>query len=134
MKKLTSWGIIIAGVIMLGVIYFFIDPSQYHMPRCPFNALTGLLCPGCGSQRAIHALLHMNICQAFNFNALLIIALPYVVLGGLLQLFDKKNRFILWLRLNLFGRWAAYIWGIVIIAYWICRNLNFYNPIIFNTI
>ena len=44
MKKLTSWGIIIAGVIMLGVIYFFIDPSKYHMPRCPFNALTGLLC------------------------------------------------------------------------------------------
>lgn len=86
MKKLTSWGIIIAGVIMLGVIYFFIDPSKYHMLRCPFNALTGLLCPGCGSQRAIHALLHMNISQAFNFNPLLIIALPYVVLGGLLQL------------------------------------------------
>lgn len=132
MRKAILASLIIVGGILGLTIYFLVDPSKTFMPRCPFYELTGWLCPGCGSQRAIHALLHMNISQAFNFNPLLIIALPYVVLGGLLQLFDMKNILILWLRLNLFGRWAAYIWGIVIIAYWICRNFD--NPIIFNTI
>lgn len=104
-------------------VYFLVDPSKTFMPRCPFYELTGWLCPGCGSQRAIHALLHFNISQAFKFNPLLVIALPYIALGCLLLLLDKRKKIVLWLRIHLFGRWAAYIWIIVIILYWILRNL-----------
>jgi len=42
-----------------GLVLFLFDPSQYHFyPRCVMYTTTGLLCPGCGSQRALHHLFH----------------------------------------------------------------------------
>ena len=107
----------------MGVIYFYIDPSKSLMPRCPFFSLTGYLCPGCGSQRAVHALLHLEFSQAFMFNPLLVLSLPYIALGVLVFLFEKSNKYVLWLRLNLYGRYAVYVWGVLIVLYWIFRNL-----------
>lgn len=123
MRKAILASLIIVGGILGLTVYFLVDPSKTFMPRCPFYELTGWLCPGCGSQRAIHALLHFNFSQAFKFNPLLVIALPYIALGCLLFLLDKRGENVLWLRTHLFGRWAAYIWVIVIILYWILRNL-----------
>lgn len=37
---------------------------------CPFRALTGLLCPGCGMTRAFCALGHGELGRAIHFNAL----------------------------------------------------------------
>ena len=107
----------------MGVIYFYINPSKSLMPRCPFFSLTGYLCPGCGSQRAVHALLHLEFSQAFMFNPLLVLSLPYIALGVLVFLFEKSNKYVLWLRLNLYGRSAVYVWGVLIVLYWIFRNL-----------
>ena len=45
--------------------------------------LTGFSCPGCGSQRAVHALLHGDLGSAFAYNALFIIEIPLI---GLLLL------------------------------------------------
>ena len=36
-----------------------------HYPPCPVAALTGLHCPGCGTLRGLHALLHGDLLQAF---------------------------------------------------------------------
>ena len=38
---------------------------------CPFYRLTGLYCPGCGSGRAVRALLHGHLLQALSYNYLL---------------------------------------------------------------
>lgn len=61
----------------LGVLlYAFLrDPADGNFLPCPFNRLTGWLCPGCGSQRALHDLLHGRFGEAWSHNALLIIAL-----------------------------------------------------------
>ena len=40
---------------------------------------TGLKCPGCGFQRAIHSLLHLDFVIDFRFNALLVSSLPVVI-------------------------------------------------------
>ena len=50
------------------------------MPKCMFHELTGLECPACGNQRALHALLHGNIKSAFSYNPLFVISLPYLFL------------------------------------------------------
>jgi hypothetical protein len=81
--KKIAW---ISGLIgcALGVlILFFYDPAQIPIyPVCPFHRITGLDCPGCGSLRAIHQLLHGNILAAIRFNALLVLSLPIMAWFG----------------------------------------------------
>lgn len=50
------------------------DPHQagQWLPRCPLNALTGLLCPACGGTRMAYDLMHGDLAAAFHDNALLL--------------------------------------------------------------
>ena len=47
---------------------------------CPFRALTGLPCPGCGMTRAFCSMGHGEFARAFGYNALA----PFVFAGALL--------------------------------------------------
>lgn len=63
------------------VLLLFVDPNKPGnlLPKCPFKALTGLDCPGCGVTRMIHALLHGDVVAAWHFNAvLLVLGVPLV--------------------------------------------------------
>jgi len=52
-------------------------PTQYSFyPQCPIHRYFHILCPGCGTTRAIAALLHGNIVAALQFNALTTLLLP----------------------------------------------------------
>jgi len=57
-----------------------VDPNEPgHYPTCPFLAVTGQLCPGCGSLRAVHALAHGELGVAVGLNVLAVLAvLPLV--------------------------------------------------------
>ena len=52
--------------------------SNPILPPCPLYALTGILCPGCGSTRATHALLNGDLIAAFDFNPLMVLAIPVI--------------------------------------------------------
>jgi hypothetical protein len=68
---------IAAAVPVMALLYFFEDVRYANFfPRCPLFGLTGLLCPGCGSQRAISSLLHGDLIAAVNYNMLLVMSLP----------------------------------------------------------
>lgn len=73
--KFAAVAIVLAALVTL---YGLFDPATSPFPRCPFHALTGFDCPGCGSQRAIHSLLHLDVAAAWRYNALLVISLPFV--------------------------------------------------------
>jgi hypothetical protein len=45
-------------------------------PSCLFHDITGWYCPGCGTTRALHALVHFDLMRAFAMNALLVVSLP----------------------------------------------------------
>jgi hypothetical protein len=84
-------------VVVLSLLYFLFPASGYHFyPKCIFHQLTGLYCPGCGSQRAASALLHGNIGQAFGFNVLFVISLPFILYSAVVFCWnafsDKKIR------------------------------------------
>ena len=49
-------------------------------PACPFRALTGLACPGCGSLRALHDLVHGSPLAALDHNAAFVAVLAMAVL------------------------------------------------------
>ena len=58
------------------------NPEQPgHYPVCPFHAVTGLWCPGCGSLRAMHAIAHGDLGTALHRNVLLVASLPVLAYG-----------------------------------------------------
>lgn len=64
-------------VLALLAALFRLNPAEHSFfPKCTFHSLTGLDCPGCGGQRAVHQLLHGHVVAAFRCNALLITLLP----------------------------------------------------------
>ncbi len=84
--------------------------------------LTGWDCPGCGSQRAIHALLHGELRQAFFHNPLMTLSLPYLAAIAYLEYFGGKRRCPR-LRRRLMGRRACWVALTVIALFWVGRNL-----------
>ena len=59
-----------------------VDPATtWWFPSCPLYMLTGLLCPLCGSLRALHALLTGAPLAALAFNPLLVVGLVAWVLA-----------------------------------------------------
>ncbi|WP_158011053.1 DUF2752 domain-containing protein [Hymenobacter lapidarius] len=76
------WLGILGGGLGLAVLYFTLDPALFPFPRCPFLLLTGLYCPGCGSQRAFHALLHGELGRAAGLNLLAVLSLPLLLVGA----------------------------------------------------
>ena len=100
----------VVGVICLVFLYFY-DPSEVpFMPKCPFLVLTGYKCPGCGTLRAVHALLHLHVVEALKLNPFLIFAGP-VMLGLLFS-----RRFAL-------NATVGRIILAVTVVYWILRNV-----------
>jgi len=68
----------VAGIILLRVF----DPATSGVfPPCPVRYLTGLYCPGCGSLRALHALLHGDLRRALAMNPMMVVTLPFVTYG-----------------------------------------------------
>lgn len=112
-------------IILLAALYLFynLNPeTQPIFPKCPFFVLTGYECPGCGTQRAIHQLLHLNIGAALKLNAFMVLAIPYVLLGVYMEYFGGKQRNVKLYR-TFFGKYSALVVLIIIILYWILRNL-----------
>ncbi|WP_019538038.1 DUF2752 domain-containing protein [Proteiniphilum acetatigenes] len=126
MRKELKIGIgAVVTVLVAAALYIFytFDPeTQPLFPKCPFLLATGYECPGCGSQRAVHSLLHFNIGTALKYNAFMVLAIPYIFLGIYLQYFGGKKRFPSVEKI-LFGRWAALALLAFILVFWIARNV-----------
>jgi hypothetical protein len=120
-RKILPW-ILAVGIVSFGILYYHFDPAVYgFFPKCPFLSLTGLECPGCGSQRAMHAMIHLNLKEAFSYNPLLVISIPYILAAVFFNSDFAKER---WpkTRTILFGYRAILIVLGVIILFAIFRN------------
>lgn len=110
-----------AAVAAVSTVALVSPEEPGHYPTCPFLAVTGWFCPGCGSLRAVHALAHGDLATAWDRNPLAVVLLPLVLVA-----------WVAW-GLRLAGRraWhptrirAGWIWAllVVVLAYWIARNL-----------
>jgi hypothetical protein len=105
-------------------IYYIYDPTIENniFQRCPVLVVTGKKCAGCGSQRAIHELLHGRIKSAWNYNPLFVMSLPYLFLGLYAEYGFHRHQLIR-LKSLLFGYWASIIWLVIVMSFWIGRNL-----------
>lgn len=77
-RMLVGFVVTVAGLILLRI---FSPATSGIFPPCPLHYLTGLYCPGCGSLRAIHALLHGDLQEAWAMNPLTVVLLPFLIYG-----------------------------------------------------
>ena len=122
LRKNAKLIFLLIGFLLLSLVFYFYSPAENGLyPSCVFKNMTGLSCPGCGSQRAFHELLHFNFKEAFAYNALFILALPY----GLAVLISAKNQKVTFQKIYqiLTGKFAMMFIGVLIFFYFVWRNL-----------
>jgi len=122
-SRVFKWPLIALLLLVLLILYYWLDPADYDFfPKCPFYVITGYKCPGCGSQRAIHQLLNFHFAEAFKANPLLVIAIPYILLGFAFDYTSLRDKYPA-VKKRLFGVPAILLVILIVIAYWIIRNI-----------
>jgi uncharacterized protein DUF2752 len=70
-------------ILVLWGIFFFFPATDYApgsmYPECPFHALTGLHCAGCGSLRTMSCLAKGDFGAAWGKNKLALLLMPFVL-------------------------------------------------------
>ncbi len=121
MKRRNAYILVGVAVAAVCAVYFAVDPAASRfVPKCLFHELTGWQCPGCGSQRMLHALLHGDIVAAWHHNAVLLLLLP--LLAPLLWLELNRTRHPrLYMRVHSVS--VALTAVSLLVAWWIFRNI-----------
>jgi hypothetical protein len=105
------------------ILIHIVDPQETtSFPVCPFFAMTGLYCPGCGTLRCLHALLNADLRSAVDHNVLTVLLLPTVLVA--------------WLSVGFSGirgrpppqpwsapRWIGWVVAGALGLFWILRNV-----------
>jgi hypothetical protein len=122
--KLKYLVIFISGILLV-LLYFYVNPSEVNfLPKCPLYVTTGIYCPGCGSQRATHELLHFHLLGVLKQNALYVLGLlilAYHIIISLLNSFFHKKVYN-----YIYHPKTPLVLLIIILIFWILRNLPFY--------
>ena len=124
MKKILNT-ILLLLIVGVAVVFFVLDPNKHEIfPKCIFHSLTGAYCPGCGSQRALHSLLHFDIAGVVSYNFLF---LPAALLIVYHYVHPILNKLFNWKLPNLFYmKYTPWVIFTVVIVFWIFRNLPRY--------
>lgn len=109
-RRMLTGCCIIAAIVGICLLFAFNPETTCQYPRCPFYVLTGFKCPGCGTLRGLHALVHMRVCEAWNFNPAMVISIP-IICACLVYPKLCKNV------------WFARIVCCAIVVWWVVRNM-----------
>lgn len=102
---------LVAAAAVLGALFLF-NPAVSHLfPACPFYWATGWHCPGCGTLRAAHLLLHGDVPGALRMNPLTVLSLPLLALLGLR-------------RSLAYSPWTAWTALGLLIVFGVARNIH----------
>lgn len=115
MKKLFYFLILLISYLLLSH-YFHI----YVV--CLFKEITGFYCPGCGVTRMLYSIVTFNFYQAFRYNPLLFIFLPFGMYLYVDFLFRNDK--------SLLKKIPDKFWYVIIvilIIYGILRNIPFFS-------
>lgn len=101
--------------IILGILFIYIFLKYNIGIPCIFHKLTNLYCPGCGMTRAFISLIKLDLYQAFRYNMLVIIYVPFFIIYGV-------NKYILKNKYKI-PRFIFYILLVITILFAILRNI-----------
>lgn len=115
-------GICVVAFVLMLLVYYRMNPmSSDFAPFCPFHRLTGLSCPACGNQRALHAVLHGHFLEGIGYNLFLNLSVPYFlailygeVFGG--QIAEHIRKFT-------HSPITISVFCVLTILWWVIRNM-----------
>lgn len=99
-----------AFILVVAVVALTTDSNTEWLPKCIFHECTGLLCFGCGSTRAVHALIQGDWAHSLRCNALLLPSLAWLFALCLVKREDVFNK-------------TLYAGLAVLVAYMVLRNI-----------
>jgi hypothetical protein len=76
MRRCTAHVCLVSAAALAWVLWHFAPETSGFYPQCPVFYWLHLYCPGCGSTRAMAALLHGRVDEALHYNAMAIAFLP----------------------------------------------------------
>ncbi len=119
-KRFLYLFLITAGILAGGILLYILAVSDHPVP-CLFHLITGLSCPGCGSTRAVLALLRLDIGEAFSYNLLFPVTFLYLIFVYIRSALTylKTGRFVYRSPAPIMD----YILLGVILVWWVARNI-----------
>ncbi|MFF6801312.1 DUF2752 domain-containing protein [Streptomyces sp. NPDC012616] len=114
-------GAVLAALALATALFDPTRPGRF--PACPFRAVTGWDCPGCGSLRALHELTHGQVAAAMDYNALLVAFLPF---GAVIWLRAVTRRS----RPRVLPTWAARALAVGVVLWAVIRNLPLFGGVL----
>lgn len=117
-KKLALTVILLSVGILGAYMLFSLTGFGW---KCPFNLITGLKCPGCGTTHAVTEYLRLNFAAGFKQNMLFPLEALYIAWVGVIM----ARGYIQTGSKNYVSpcRAADIIMLIIIILWWVVRNI-----------
>lgn len=121
-KRLIKIIFLDSFIVIISLMYYFLNKYFNIGIPCLFYQITGLKCPGCGITRLIFSLIKLNFKQAFFYNPLVFILLPfivfYIIYQEYLYITKKEDQII-----KKIPSYIYYVLIIILIIYAIFRNI-----------
>jgi hypothetical protein len=109
------------GLAACAAFVTIVDPGDTGVPACPFRALTGWWCPGCGLTRATHHLLRGQVGTALRYNLFVVLVLAAIAGSWATWMLEANGRRVPgWRRIPAVG-WVAF--GAAVVGFGVIRNL-----------
>jgi Protein of unknown function (DUF2752) len=120
-RRTTPWWY--AAAAAAGTAYLYVAdptrPGNHAILPCPFKAITGLDCPGCGTTRATWAMVHGHPLRAVGYNALWCALVPLLVWAWTLDVRGTWSA----ARHPFHARWFAHALAATALVFAVARNL-----------
>lgn len=113
----------LVALLLLGsagvVLHYFPPESHAFYPRCTLHVWTGLLCPGCGSLRALSALTRGALSEALQSNLLLTLSIPTTLMLMGLRRWRRGD----WAVGEWIPGWGWWLFLVLTLGFGLIRNL-----------
>ena len=121
--RIAMWAALLMLPVACAVLYTN-DPADGGIyPPCPFRTITGFDCPGCGTGRALHAMLHGRLGVAVDLNVMTVLFLPVALYTGVSYVSK-----VLWdrpLPVPKLPPWTGWAVTATVLTFFVVRNLPF---------